>query len=802
MSGPRHVAVHGHFYQPPREHPWLETVEVEDSARPFHDWNARITAECYAPNTAARRVDADGRIIDVVDNFARISFNVGATLLDWLGRERPDVYRGLLAADRESVRTRGGHGNALAQPFAHVILPLASRRDKVTQVRWGLTDFRARFGRQAEGMWLPETAVDRETLAVLAEEGLAFTVLSPHQAARVREPGRDWEPVGAAIDPSRAYRCDPGGGRPLALFFYDAPISHAIAFERLLDSGDALAARLLGGFDDRRQGAQLVHVATDGESYGHHKPFGDMALAAALERIEKSGAATLTNYGAFLAAHPPGVPRPEVEIVERSSWSCAHGVERWRADCGCRAGHPGWQQRWRAPLREALEWLAAEVDLLFEARAGALVKDPWAARDDYAAVLLDRSPAGVAAFLARHQLRPLDADDRVLLRRLLELERHRLLMFTSCGWFFDELSGIETLQVLRYAARAVQLASGLGAPTGLEADLMRRLQAAPSNLPEHPTGDLIYRRLVRPSVVDLSRVAAHHAITAPFHAEANPTRVHAYQVERLDWWREASGETSLSVGRVRVISEVTGESEESALALLHFGDHDFQCAVRAGVDDAGLLAMRDDLFRRFAGGSLAEVVRALDAHAGGRSFGIRDVFLEERRQLLAQVSEAGLASLEASYRRVYEDNRRLLLFLRESDAPPPDALAVAVRYVLEHDVAQEVAALRPGPGLGSGVARLRELIAEARVLGLELALPKDRLARDLTATLGAAVQAVETAAGPAPVTDALTVLEVARELDVQPDLWEAQTRLVPLWRRRVPVVAPLCAALGFASGPA
>jgi hypothetical protein len=354
----RYVAIHAHFYQPPRESPWLERVEIQDSAAPYRDWNARVTAECYKPNTAARRVDAQDRIVDIVDNFAALAFDVGPTLMAWLEQERPEVYSAILAADRKSRAVRG-HGNAIAQAYGHAILPLCSRRDKATQVRWGLADFRHRFERDAAGMWLPETAVDRETLEVLAEEGVRFTLLAPSQIASVREAGGGWRPGVAALDPRRAYRCDVGRGRELALFFYDGTVSHAIAFDGLLRSGDAMAMRLLASFDEGSR-AQLVHVATDGESYGHHHRFGEMALAAACARIEAGGEATLTNHAAFLAGHPPTA---EARVVDGSSWSCAHGVERWRADCGCRGGrHPGWTQHWRAPLREALDWLRDAVD--------------------------------------------------------------------------------------------------------------------------------------------------------------------------------------------------------------------------------------------------------------------------------------------------------------------------------------------------------------------------------------------------------------------------------------------------------
>ena len=437
MAASRAIVIHGHFYQPPRENPWLEAVEVQDSAAPYHDWNERTTAECYAPNTAARRVDDANRILDIVDNFERISFNVGPTLFAWLERQAPAVARAIVEADRASGAARGGHGNALAQVYNHQIMPLATRADKVTQVRWGLEDFRRRFGREAEGMWLPETAVDDETLEVLAEAGVKFTILAPAQARRVRPLDGDvWEEVDHAIDPSRPYLWRGPGGRSLALFFYDGPISRAIAFEHLLERGEKLAARLRSAFSDARDWPQLVHVATDGESYGHHSRFGEMALAAALEQLAGDDTVTLTNYGAFLAAHPP---THEAQIHQRTSWSCAHGVERWRADCGCRV-RGDWHQRWRGPLREALDWLRDLVDTFYAERAAVHLRDPWAARDDYVRVVLDHEPAQLGSFLAAHQRAPLDAAARLEVRRLLELQRNRLLMYTSCGWFLDRKS--------------------------------------------------------------------------------------------------------------------------------------------------------------------------------------------------------------------------------------------------------------------------------------------------------------------------------------------------------------------------
>lgn len=791
MSFARSVAIHGHFYQPPRENPWLEAVEVQDAAAPYHDWNERITAECYAPNTAARRQNNANRIIDVVNNFEKISFNIGPTLATWLERHAPDTYAKIMAADRASVRTRGGHGNAIAQVYNHMIMPLATRRDKVTQVRWGLADFRARFGREPEGMWLPETAVDTETLAVLAEEGVRFTILAPAQARRVRAAGEDaWRDVPGGVDPRRPYRWRGANGAELALFFYDGPISRAIAFEGLLQHGDQLAGRLRKAFVDVDRRPQLVHCATDGESYGHHSRFGEMALAAAVRILEADGDVQLTNYGAFLAAQPPV---EQAEIQEMTSWSCSHGVERWRSDCGCRI-RTDWQQRWRAPLREALDWLRDQIDTFYEARASIFLKNPWEARDAYVQVILDRRPATVDAFLARHQSAPLDAAGRLETLRLLEMQRHRLLMYTSCGWFFDEISTLEPVQVLRYAAMAMQYRRDLGGGQ-LEDEFVRRLETAPSNLPSFGNGGEVYQRLIKPAVVDLRRVVAHYAIMAVVEPPARDARVYAYRVERLDDTRETYGGTALEVAHVRVGSEITGETREAMYAALHFGGHDFACGIRAWEGAARYDAMKADLGRRYSRFALADVVRGMDEHFTGGTYSLTDLFLEERRRVLSSVTAAVLERHETTYLHIWEENRRLMRYLRQADAPIPDALALAARHVLQQQILVELATARVS---GAIPDRAFELAGEAQALGLTLDLVRGR--EPLRLAIAVALDEVAAEPEPARVERALALIEGAERLNIGFGHWRAQNRFFEIWRARRDAwttLAPLAKALGF-----
>ena len=434
----RYVCIHGHFYQPPRENPWLETVEVQDSAAPWHDWNERIAAECYAPNGASRITDRKNEIVRIVNNYARMSFNFGPTLLKWLEEKAPRAYRRIVDADTASAHRYGGHGSAMAQVYNHIIMPLANRRDALTQIRWGIADFEYRFNRRPEGMWLAETAVSRSVLDMMAAEGIKFTILAPHQCARVRPleegeaNGNNWsETPNATVCPTHPYRVELDEGRSIAVFFYDGPASRAIAFEGLLNSGEAFGSRLLDGFHAPAPGApdkpQLSHVSTDGESYGHHHKYGEMALSYAMQWIEDNGHAKLTNYGEFLEKFPP---EWEAEVVEDTSWSCVHGVERWRSNCGCNGGKPGWNQEWRGPLREALDYLRDATAPLAEQRAAGLLTDLWAARDAYIDVMLDRSAASKDRFFARHATRILTADERIAVLELLEMERHTQLMYT------------------------------------------------------------------------------------------------------------------------------------------------------------------------------------------------------------------------------------------------------------------------------------------------------------------------------------------------------------------------------------
>ena len=688
----RLICVHGHFYQPPRENPWLEAVEIQDSAYPYHDWNERITAECYAPNAASRILDNENRIVEIVGNYGRMSFNFGPTLLSWMEMASPNTYQSVLEADRQSAETHSGHGNAIAQAYSHLIMPLANTRDKRTQVRWGIRDFEHRFNRLPEGMWLPETAVDVETLDIMAEWGITFTILAPHQADRIARLNSDhWEDVGdGRIDPTRAYLCRLPSGRSITLFFYDGPISKAVAFEGLLNRGEDFVARLVAGFSESREWPQMLHIATDGETYGHHHKFADMALAYALRHIETLGIARLTNYGEYLEKYPA---KYEVRIKENSSWSCVHGVERWRAGCGCNSGgHPGWNQEWRAPLRTAFDGLRDRLSGLFGEKSGRYLKDPWEARDDYIDVILDRwSDESVDAFLKGHALEEVVPTERSTILKLMEMERHLMLMYTSCGWFFDEISGIETVQVMRYAGRAIQLAYDLF-DIDLEDDLKAGLVAAKSNLADALDGAHIYDSFVKPAMVGLDKVAAHYAITSLIEDYDDPTKVYCYNVKKEEYQRMQTGEARLAVGRINVVSAITREAQVAGFSVLHLGGHAFDCWVDVPSENETYQAMEKEVVGAFEKGELADTVRLMDRREGLRQYSLLQLFRDGQRKILNCVIEGTLEGFEHAYRLMYENSRVLMLFLQEASMPVPKTFLAAAEFVLNVDMKRALAA--------------------------------------------------------------------------------------------------------------
>jgi alpha-amylase/alpha-mannosidase (GH57 family) len=747
----RHLCIHGHFYQPPRENPWLSRIDRQDNAHPYHDWNARIDAECYGANARARILDHEDQVAAIVNNYARISFNFGPTLLSWLEASSPRTYVAILEADREAIRTLG-HGAAMAQTYNHMIFPLASERDKQTQVVWGLADFRKRFGRAPKGMWLAETAVCSDSLRALARNGVEFTVLSPRQAAAVRPlGGATWDLVTeSTVDTTTPYTIDRGGGLAITVFFYDGPLSQAVAFERLLANGGTFADRLVRSHPSR-VGDHLIHIATDGETYGHHHRFGDMALAYALDRIDRSGDVKLTNYETYLATHPPTL---EAKIHERTAWSCSHGVGRWETDCGCRTRADS-SQAWRRPLREALDWLREGLDATFGAMTE-LFDDPWRARDRYVDVVLDRSSDNVGAFLDAHTLAR-TKEDRTRALIALEMQHHRMLMYTSCGWFFDDVDGLEPIQILRYAARALELHRRLDLlGAGLEEGFLARLSTARATTRGAPSAVDVYRRAVADARVDPKGFASTFAVLAAFGG-APPSSPALALVDREVTAQRTNG-SRFAEGSVTVRDDLLLESHRFHFAVLGEGG-----SKLVGVVSERPLPKLGELYRDNDLEGVAERMRSL----GISLTGIKGLPIDERALVVEEILSDAVREAEAAYRHVFTSNASLLAELAEVGVRPPRALSAATRVVLEADLLR---ALRRDP---PDTRATRNVLAEA--LSENVTIDREAAAFELSLALARTATRLELD----PLDDAELgrlgdLIAIGRRLGTQVDLSRTQ----------------------------
>jgi alpha-amylase/alpha-mannosidase (GH57 family) len=787
MSGPepdagsarmRYVCIHGHFYQPPRENPWLERIDLQESAAPYHDWNERITRECYKANSAARILDGADLIVKIANNYERINFNFGPTLLSWMQRRHPQIHAAIVEGDRRSVERFGGHGSAIAQAYHHMILPLACRRDKVTQVIWGRRDFESRFGRSPEGMWLPETAVDLESLDILADQGIRYTILAPHQARRVRRIGdRKWLDLDneSALDTTIPYRVELPSGNNLALFFYNGPISRAVAFEGILHSGARFTERLMGAFPESAGGEPLVHIATDGESYGHHHAFGEMALAYALDAIDSSAQTRLTNYGQHLEHHPP---THEVEIAELTSWSCAHGVERWRSDCGCRINPmSGWSQEWREPLRNALNWLRDELAAVFEQGARGLLRDPWRARDEYVGLILDRSEEAQRRFLDEHCDGQLADDEVVRSLQLLEMQHHAMLMFTSCGWFFDDLAGIETVQILQYAARAMQLADTITSER-FEARFLELLEPASSNNPKRGDGRQIYDDLVRPAKVDMSRVAAHSAMMSVFDDLSPGEESPSYSIDfEARESTDVAGDR-IDTGRVRIRSASTLQQGSRGFIVLHRGGVDLHCGVFAAAEAERSSGLSEDLGAALRHDDRTRIEELIEQHPDIRAYSFRDLFLDEQQRILDSVVDTARQEAEAAARHLFQKHLASIRLLDDPAHPLSRALQVAAELTINADLRA---------GLASepvDLVKVRRCLEDAT--SWQVSVDEVAVARDLE---NAAERAARGLAGDFTDVEQIhrlrEIVEVGRSLKPPVVFWDLQSSYYR-WLRSLP----------------
>ena len=677
------LTIHGHFYQPPRENPWLEAIETQESAAPAHDWNERVCAECYNPNSVSKIVDSRNKILDVVNNYEYMSFNFGPTLLSWMEEHAPQTYDRVIKADIESVIEHNGHGNALAQVYNHIIMPLANYQDKQTQVKWGIKDFFYRFGRQPEGMWLAETAVDDETLEVLVDNGIKYTILSPYQALKFKKIDEDvWQDVSwGNIDPARPYRyfLKNDKGKYIDLFFYDGAISKSVAFDELLKDGNKFIRRLKEGVSPTRGYPQLVNIATDGESYGHHTKFGDMALAYVVKVRAKDEGFQIVNYGEFLDEF--GV-KYEVDIKQASSWSCFHGVGRWSDDCGCSTGgHPGWNQKWRKPLREALNYLRDKLVEIYTKEGKKYFKDVWTARNNYIDVILDRALLNVKKYQKANFVEGLSGEDKVSAMKLLEIQRQALLMFTSCGWFFSEISGIETTQIMKYAARAMQLAKSF-TDENLEEGFLSILEKAESNIKEYGNGRNIYDKFVRPSVVSIKQLASLWAILSLFRDIDDEENLYCYTARKLAYKKIVKGSTNLVIAHVEIKSNITLETFDTMVTLIQYEGGDFHCAIKDFTNEKDYYCTQEDLAKTFSDQPLTEIIRKIDEYFGEKYFTLKDIFAEQRKNILAMLLKDQMEKFSETYQQMYYDGRSSIAQMQSLGLNIPPEFKISAQYAL------------------------------------------------------------------------------------------------------------------------
>jgi alpha-amylase/alpha-mannosidase (GH57 family) len=773
------LVVHGHFYQPPRDNPWTGRIDRQPAARPFPDWNERIYSECYRPNGFARITDPAGRIERIVNVYGLISFNFGPTLFQWLGAQHPGLVGRLAEADRLSARERGGHGNAIAQAYGHSILPLSTPRDARTQIRWGIADFRKHFRRAPESLWLPETGMNAITLSLLIEEGLKYVILSPFQASRIRERGADgWKSVSdGSIDPRRAYAWfhPDRSGRSIAVFFYDGPIAHAVAFEGILHSSRALVDR----FQKVGAGAgQIVNVATDGETYGHHFRYGERCLAHALATEAPQRGFWVTNYGQYLEHFPPTW---EVELAfgpggEGTAWSCAHGLGRWYRDCGCKTGGEShWNQAWRTPLRNALDFLRNEVTSVFEGSGGNSFTDPWEARDAYIELILDRrrSPED---FLRRHSPRDLSRIERERALRLLELERNMLLTYTSCGWFFSDVSGTETVQILGYAARVLDLMEGLDVPVArIREQFLSILAGAKSNLPDLGSAADLFRTSVETGRLTPRRLAAHLAIAGLADAQDSSPEEAGFRIERKSVRRQTHGRITLSTCRLVLQSLATGETVDYATLAMHLGELDFYALIKAFPGEEAFTRSTTRLWGRFYNATLPKMLRLAQEEFGLEEYGLADALPDVRQRIVETLFGSLIQRLCQEYALLYEDNQRTIEMLRVNGFELPPELRMAAELGLGRRFDEEIrkVAGRTDQAAYRGAIAIAQEAAQ-RGYRLDRSFSNRLFDELVTETVRSAI------AEPSDelVRSAIDLFKLSRELLLDPPLERAQEALV------------------------
>jgi alpha-amylase/alpha-mannosidase (GH57 family) len=662
------ICIHGHFYQPPRENPWLETIELQESAHPYHNWNEKISAECYSQNSFSRILNPDKKIRKVMNNYSYISFNIGPTLIGWLKKFDPETYLAILEADKISQKRFSGHGSAIAQIYNHIIMPLASRRDKITQVKWGISDFILHFGRFPEGMWLSETAVDIETLEILAENNIKFVILAEHQAKAVKPlESETWYTLKPhEVDTTRPYLCKLPSGNQINVFLYNGSIAHAVGFGTLLNDGKAFAERLVqAGKDGKAE--RLVNIATDGETFGHHHKFGDMALAFALDYLETTKIGKITIYGEFLEKNPP---QNEIQIHERSSWSCPHGVKRWYQNCGCNSGkQPGWNQKWREPLRLGLDWLRDEINTNLEKYVVPDFKDFWRARDEYIQVISTRNLIYIDSFMSSHLHDSSDKSKYSFYIQIMEIQRLLLLMYTSCGWFFDDIGSIETIQILRYSIRAIELYEKFY-PEKLHNRFNELIGLGISNVPDKKDGMHLIKTDILPGKADSLRAGVHFVISLFYFGSLEKIEKYQYEIKSEFSEKLMLPGITLLFGKFYIKNTITEETD--FLKYICYEKSKFDLKVFASLSmnndefDIFISDLKNIIFDR----KLKKIPDLIESQFK-ESYSLRHVFKDTMVNLSNLILKSAMRELDYTRTSIFYHNLRTITYMSRNNINLP-----------------------------------------------------------------------------------------------------------------------------------
>jgi alpha-amylase/alpha-mannosidase (GH57 family) len=752
------LIIHGHFYQPPREDPWIGLVPSQTTAYPYHDWNERITRECYAANSMSRTLNAFGQITDIVNNYSFISFNFGPTLLNWLKMNTNYVYENIIEADRISLVKNNGHGNAIAQAYNHTILPLCSPEDAKTQVIWGIKDFEVHFGRKSEGIWLPEAAVNMSVVDLLIEQGVRFIILSPWQAEAICPiGGNKWQPLNNnPILSGRAYQIDRPHGS-IAVFFYNHILATGISFQNFLQNADRLYEKLVS-FKQNADPTYLVNIASDGEVYGHHEPFGDMCLAALIKLVKKNDDFKFLNYGMYLDLHPPTylVKLRNGERGLGTSWSCVHGVARWYRNCGCTTGNkPDWNQEWRTPLRNALVYLRDKLRAIYIREMSLLSSnDPKEIRNSYIDVLTEKVNKNDFIKKCVDKTDPLNKKIIHRFFSLLEGQKYSMFMFTSCGWFFSEISGLETMQNMRYAIKASELHQ-MTNNQDILSPFLSELENARSNISTYGSGRNIVESIILKEKKGLQHGAAIFILSELCASKTYKNNTYGI-FKRVDFSVEKPE-------RNKTIIEKRGKVSIKDYMTQHSAT--FQFSLKEEELKGISLTLREDI--------------PGDKHQKEIEISVGDLPIELRTYITSTVSSHVVDRCITESLESFNATRNALIYLKKMHVHRPKTIIELAELLIDRILEKSLNDPTVVPS-ETTLQRIKDLVIFTNEY--ELSVDIESLKQKISAIISYQANKLTNAIEEEPTRVIIHLLETCRQFGNEPEITKAQDRVFQLLR--------------------